>query len=260
MSEPSVTIERRDAVTVLRLNEPATMNALSPGIRAGLSEGAEKFFADPEQHCLVVIGAGKAFCAGGDIRAMTGERKPVETRARLQGGHRWVRLLMEGEKPVIMAVNGAAVGAGLSLALMGDIVMAAEDAYFMGGFVGVGVVPDLGLLYSLPRAIGLPRAKDLLFSNRRVTAAEALAMGLVSRVAPTAELEAQALALAAQIAAGPMISLGLTKSLLRRAFDTPLESFLESEALAQATNWTSADFTEGVAAFLGKRKPRFTGR
>ncbi len=258
MSE-AVAVERRGAVTVLRLSQPEKMNAMSREILTGLRAGVEAFFAAAETRVLVITGSGKAFCAGGDVRTMTGDRKPLATRQRLSEGHRWVRLLLEGEKPVVAAVNGAAVGAGLSLALMADLVIAAEDAYFAAGFPGVGVIPDLAAIYTLPRAVGFPRAKDLLLSNRRIAAREALEMGLVSRILPSASLDEQALALAEQIAAGPAVSLGLTKTLMRRAFETSLEGFLELEALAQATNFTTSDFAEGVEAFLAKREPRFSG-
>ena len=255
----AVAIEKHGAVTALRLAQPEKMNALSRDIAAGLSAGVDSFFADAAARALVITGTDKAFCAGGDVRTMTGEKKPLATRGRLHDAHRWVRQLLEGEKPVITAVNGAAVGAGLSLALMGDVVIAAEDAYFAAGFPGVGVVPDLSVIYTLPRAIGFPRAKDLLFSNRRVPAKEALEMGLVSRVVPTAALRDEALKLAGRIASGPSVSFGLTKTLMRRAFETSLDGFLELEALAQATNFTTGDFAEGVAAFLAKRKPEFKG-
>jgi 2-(1,2-epoxy-1,2-dihydrophenyl)acetyl-CoA isomerase len=250
--------EVEGGVHLFRLNQPRVRNAMTPEIKAGLAAGVDAFLADPEARCLVLTGSGGVFCAGGDLRSMT-DRRPLATRRRLQAGHRWVRALAASDKIVIAAVNGAAVGAGFSLALLADIVIASEDAYFLGGFPAVGVTPDYGLLYTLPRAIGMTRAKDLLLTNRRVAAPEALALGLVSRVFPAAELIPAALAMARGIAAGPAVALGFAKQLMDTAHEMSFDAFLDKEALAQATTFGTEDFAEGVAAFLAKRKPRFTG-
>jgi 2-(1,2-epoxy-1,2-dihydrophenyl)acetyl-CoA isomerase len=148
------------------------------------------------------------------------------------------------------------VGAGLSIALLGDIIVSADNAYFMGGFSKLGAAPDLGLAYTLTRSVGAQRAKDILLTSRKVLPDEALAMGMIGRVVPADQLEAQAMELAQQLAAGPSVSLGLTKRLVDSAFRSPAE-FLEIEAFAQATAFGSAEFDEGVKAFLGKRKPVF---
>jgi 2-(1,2-epoxy-1,2-dihydrophenyl)acetyl-CoA isomerase len=256
-SAAAVVSERDGPVAILRLNEPETLNALSPAIKAGLKATVLAALDDPAVRVIVLTGEGRAFCAGGDIRAMD-ERRPVVVRARLQALHRWLAALLTTEKPVVTAVNGVAAGAGLSLALTGDIVCAAHTARFKAGFPGIGAVPDLAVAYTLPRAVGLKRAADILLTNRDVTAEEALAMGLVSRLFAAEELMAGVLEIAHQLARGPL-SLGLTKRLLQGAFQQPLETFLEAEALAQATAFGSEDFAEGVAAFRGKRKPTFGG-
>ncbi len=254
----AVILERHGAVALLRLNEPKAMNALSASIKAALGRLLPDLLEDAAVRAIVLTGSGRAFCAGGDIRGMD-ERGAMATHRRMQANYRWLLPLLNAQKPVITAVNGAAAGAGFALALSGDFVLVAEDAKFRTGFFGIGAVPDLSLAYTLPRAVGMLRAKDILFSNRDIGAEEALRIGLASRVlAPEALLDA-AMAQAASLAAGPTISYGLAKNLLQRAYSLPLEGFLEAEAAAQATAFGSDDFAEGVAAFRAKRKADFTG-
>ncbi len=258
VADDAIVLSLHGAVAVLRLNEPKSMNALSGRIKAAFERLVPKLLDDDNVRVLLITGTGKAFCAGGDIRNM-GERRPVKVHARMQRTQHWAgRLLLSG-KPVVTAVNGAAAGAGLSLAMMGDIILASSEARFKGGFPALGAVPDLGLLYSLPRAIGMPRAKDMLLCNRELSAEEAAAMGLVSRLVGGDRLFDEALAVATGLASGPPVSLGLTKSLLRRTYESGLEAFLESEAVAQAIAFSTEDFGEGVDAFLAKRKATFTG-
>ncbi|WP_119418220.1 enoyl-CoA hydratase/isomerase family protein [Desertibaculum subflavum] len=260
MEQPSVIARRDGRVGLIQLNEPKSMNALSGGIKAGLDQHIPAMLRDAEVRCLVITGEGKAFCAGGDIRSMgQGQRAPLAVRERVARGHDWTRMLLEHEKPVVAMVNGAVAGAGLSLMLMADIVIASDAATFRAGFPALGAVPDLGLAYTLPRAVGFLRAKEMLLTNRQVLPPEAAAMGLVNRVVPAQELQAEAMKLAAQLADGPW-SLGLTKTLMKRAYDDTLESFLEGEAMAQAMAFASEDFAEGVEAFMGKRKAAFKGR
>ncbi|MCW5750448.1 MAG: enoyl-CoA hydratase/isomerase family protein [Alphaproteobacteria bacterium] len=255
----SVQLERKGRVAVIRLNEPETMNALSGGIKAVLETEVPRLLDDPAIGALVFTGSGKAFCAGGDIRSMR-EVTPIGTRARLQRNYTWAQRLLTAEKPVVMALNGVAAGAGFALAMLGDIVYASREARFKAGFPGIAAVPDVGLAYTLPRAVGQLRAREILLSNRMVGMEEALAIGLVNRVLGPAELLDAALETATALAEGPAIALGLTKTLVRRAFDDTLERFLEDEAKAQAIAFSSEDFREGVAAFMEKRKPVFTGR
>jgi 2-(1,2-epoxy-1,2-dihydrophenyl)acetyl-CoA isomerase len=251
----AVIVERREDVALLRLNQPQTMNALSPAIKQGLEMAVPQLMADSAVRCIVITGTDKAFCAGGDISNMA-DRSAPSVRARMHPSHGWVKLLLEGEKPVIAAVNGAAAGAGFSLAMMCDFVILADTAYFKAGFPGLGAAPDLGLALTLPRAIGMLRAKDILMTNRRVGAEEAVAMGMATRVVPVASLLEEAITLAQSLAAGPATSLGLTKHLLNQAY-APIAEFLSQEAMTQAIAFGSDEFGEGVAAFLGKRKPQF---
>ncbi len=255
-------IERRleDGLTVLRLARPRNMNALTAELKAALDTLTENFFADDEQRCLLITGVGDAFCAGGDLKTLVNGHTPIETRDRLAYSHRWTRRLLTGPKPVIMAVNGAAAGAGFSLAMMGDIILASESAYFLPGFVKVGVAPDLALALTLPRAVGLPRAMDILLNNRRLKATEAERIGMISRVLPAEELMPMALEIGRRLAQGPALAQGLTKDLLLAGYDQALDSFFARELGAQMLAFASNDCKEGVSAFFEGRKPTFTGR
>jgi 2-(1,2-epoxy-1,2-dihydrophenyl)acetyl-CoA isomerase len=260
MAEDSVVVTMEGQVAVLRLNEPRSMNALSAGVREALTRDVHRLLDDAQVRCLLVTGTDGAFCAGGDIRSMD-DRRPTDTRARMHRHYRgWASRLLRAEKPVVMAINGAAAGAGVSLALMGDIVIASRTAYFTTAFSKLGVVPDLGLLATLPRAVGMARARDMLLTSRKVPAEEALQMGLVARVTEPALLMPVALEAAQALANGPTVSLGLIKRLLQRAYDHSIDEFLEAEGFAQAVAMTTQDFEEGLAAFKAKRKPQFRGK
>lgn len=256
---PAIEVTRTGAVAVMKLNEPKSMNCFSARIKDGFDAIVPALVADPAVRAIIITGEGKAFCAGGDIRSMD-DRGTLSVRARLHRHRKWLLPLLNAEKPVVVAVNGAAAGAGLSLALTGDIIIASKEARFRPGFPGLGAVPDIALAYTLPRVVGMLRAKEILLINREMTADEALAMGLVSRVVPHAALMETAHAIADELARGPTTSLGMTKTLLQRAYDLPLEMFLDAEAGAQVAAFGSEDFAEGVAAFKGKRKPSFPGR
>jgi 2-(1,2-epoxy-1,2-dihydrophenyl)acetyl-CoA isomerase len=260
MAEESVVISRKGGVALIRLNEPKSMNALSTGIREGFYGALPGLLEDPEVRCIVITGTGDAFCAGGDIRNM-GVKPAPAIRSRMQNSHgRFISRLLKAEKPVITAVNGAAAGAGFSLALLGDVILASRSAYFLTAFSRLGACPDLGLLATLPRAIGMARAKDILLTSRKVTADEAWQMGLVSRVVEPAALLDTAMETAEALAAAPTVTIGLIKRLLLRAYDTSIDEFLDQEAFAQAIAQSTEDFIEGVEAFRGKRKPKFKGR
>ena len=256
-SKLAVVYEVQDRIGCITLNEPESMNALSGRLKEAMAKAIAQAMSDPQVRCLLITGTGRAFCAGGDLRTMQ-ERSSRAVRERMNRSYAWVRQLLCGSKPVIGAINGAAVGAGLSLALLCDVLIASSRATFTSGFSVIGAAPDLAQAYTLPRAVGMTLAKDMILTNRMLSAQEALASGLVSRVVEPEQLQEIARSLAAQIAQGPS-SLGLAKEMLNRAFDGGAEAFLEREALTQAAAFDSQDFDEGVKAFLEKRPPHFSG-
>ncbi len=251
----SVISERKGSVGILRLNEPKTLNALSPSLKAGLEAALPAFLDDPTIRAIVLTGEGRAFCAGGDLRAMNGLTAPL-AHTRMQNNYRWLKPLMRAKKPVITAVNGVAAGAGFSLALTGDIVVLAGDAKFKAGFPGVGLVPDLALGFILPRAVGIIRAKEILFTNREIHAPEALRIGLASVLAEPGEAMDTALHIAQELAQGPTLSYALGKDLYEHAFDKSLDAYLDAEGAAQTVAFGSHDCAEGVKAF-SRKESRF---
>jgi 2-(1,2-epoxy-1,2-dihydrophenyl)acetyl-CoA isomerase len=255
--DEAVVFERHDDVVVVRLNSPVTRNALDPRVKQRLEMEIPALLGDDAVRCLVITGTGDAFCAGGDINNM-GDRAAPRVRRRMQTTYSWAKRLLTAEKPIIAAVNGAAAGAGFSLALLCDIVLVSDRGFFRAAFPGLGAAPDLGLALTLSRTVGTSRAKDILLTNRRVEPAEAATIGIAKRVIPADELMGEALRLAGELAAGPATSLGLTKMLLNNAYG-PIEEFFMAEAFAQSVAFGSPEFAEGVEAFLKKRRPDFRG-
>jgi 2-(1,2-epoxy-1,2-dihydrophenyl)acetyl-CoA isomerase len=252
-----VEVTRDGAVQTITLNRPDSMNAFTRGMHAELRE-ALKQARDPEVRAVVITGAGRAFSAGQDLTEF-GEVGDIAGALRATY-HPNVLAVRGLEKPVIAAVNGACAGAGLSFACACDIRVAADSAVFVPGFVGIGLVPDAGGTYFVHRLLGASRAFEWMASNRRLTAAEAHAWGLVSEVVEAGALQAHAAALAATYAELPTRAIGMTKRLFDHADTATLEDQLEREAQLQAAATQGDDFREGVAAFLEKRPPRFTGR
>lgn len=253
-------LSRHGSVAVLTLNRPGARNALDLELRQALSEALPRLRDDPAVRALVLTGAGGHFCAGGDIRAMGGGQGGTEVfegRQRILAMQRWFDELVEMEKPVIAAVEGAAFGAGLSLALAADMVLAAPQASFCAVFARIGYVPDLGCMHLLPRAVGLARAKELVFSARVVDAPEALALGLVQRVVHAGTVLDAALALAARFEHAPAGALGIAKSVMNRAFESDRRSVYLQEALAQALCRESDFHQQAAARFLDKQAPLY---
>ncbi len=255
----AVKLERCGGVAILRLDDPSVMNALSPAIKQGMADNVPKVLADESVRAIVITGTGKAFCAGGDIRAMQDpkQRTAPAVRKRMLSVHTWGRALLDADKPVVAAVNGAAVGGGLALTLLADIVVASSNAYFMSGYSKLGALPDIGVLQTLPWAIGSLRAKEMIFLNRRYTAEEAVQIGLANRCVAPERLMEETLAIAEELASGPAAMLSMSKVLMKRAYEASVEDFFEREAIAQGVAFGSAEFAEGVEAFLAKRKPKF---
>lgn len=257
----AVKVERQGAVAVVRLDDPTCMNALSPAVKAGLDAAVPKLLSDGSVRVIVLTGTGNAFCAGGDIRAMQdpAARKAPAVRNRMRAVHTWARALLDADKPVVAAVNGAAVGGGLALALLADIVIASETAYFLSAYSKLGVLPDLGVLQTLPWAIGSLRAKEMIMLNRRYSATEAVQIGLANKCVPPERLMEEALAAAHEMANGPTAMLNMSKVMMKRAYEASVEEFFERESMAQTVAFGSSEFEEGVEAFLAKRKPNFNG-
>ena len=247
--------EARDgAVLTLTLDYPARRNALAIPLRERMAAVLEAAEGDPSVRAIVVTGAGGTFCSGGDISGMD-VSTALGGRERLRRAHRVIRLMAAGSKPVVAAVEGWCVGAGLSVACACDTIVAAEDARFTAGFGKVGLMPDLGLPYTLPARIGAGRAKQLFLFHKQIGAAEAERIGLVDEVVPPGEALPVALERAHFLAAQAPAPMALTKAMLAAGLDAALEV----ERHYQTTLFLSADHAEGRAAFLGKREPTFTG-
>jgi len=255
----------RDGVMVITLNRPEAKNALSAGIREGLQKSIARGMEDPEIGALIITGAGTAFCAGGDVKGM-GDKRPavasVEQRVKeMQARHRATTgSLMTGLKPTIAALPGAAVGAGLALALACDIRIAASSAFVSTGYAKVGLSGDYGIAWLLRRAAGDARARELLLTCERVPAARAEQFGIVNRVVPDAELQAQAFALAKSLANGPRIALRNIKANINDAATQEYFEALDGEAVRLAPLSATADHKEAVRAFVEKRAPVFSDR
>jgi len=250
-------VRRDGAVQTITLNRPDVLNAFNRALHAALRE-ALKEARDADVRAVVVTGAGRGFCAGQDLKEF-GEAGDVGASLRATY-HPNILAIRALEKPVIAAVNGACAGAGLSLACACDIRIAADNAAFVPGFVGIGLIPDAGGSYFVRRLLGASRAFEWMSSNRRLTAAEAHVWGLVSEVVEAGALSARVAELAATYAALPTKAIGMTKRLFDHAETATLEEQLEMEAQLQAAAAASEDFREGVAAFVEKREPRFSGR
>ena len=247
---------REGAVQTITLNRPDVMNAFNRALHAGLND-ALKQARDPDVRAVVITGAGRGFCAGQDLTEFSAVG---DVGAALRATyHPNVLAIRALEKPVIAAVNGACAGAGLSLACACDIRIASDAAVFVPGFVGIGLVPDSGGTYFIHRLLGAPRAFEWMSSNRRLTAVEAHAWGLVSEVVEADTFTARTVELAATYAAAPTRAIGMTKRLFDHADNATLEEQLEMEAQLQAAATQTDDFREGVAAFGEKRPPSFTG-
>ena len=258
----SVLVERIGGVATVRLNRPEKMNALNMALLHELTAAFRTLGSDDSVRAVVLTGNGAAFSAGGDFEAIQAlwQASPVESRRALLEGLEVLKALWSLERPTIALVNGAAVGGGLSLALACDFVLAAEGATLSFPFVRLGIVPDLGALYLVPRLVGVRRAKELLMSGRTFTAREAAEIGLITRAVPGDALEAEGTALARELADGATRALGATKTLLQHGLELDLPRFLELEAHAQSLLWSTADHREGIAAFRERRRPRFIGR
>ena len=246
-------------VATLTLDRPEALNALTVAVKVGLHDALERIAADPAVRAVVLTGAGRAFCAGQDLAEREEpDAAPLDVELR-ERYNPIIRSLRSMGQPVIAAVNGVAAGAGASIAFACDLRIAAPDARFVLAFGRIGLVPDSGATWFLPRLVGPALAAELAIVGDPIGAEQALQMGLVSQVVPADELMTQAKAVAERIAAGPPIAHALTKHALERSWSVDLEEALEEEARLQGLAGATADHAEGLAAFREKRPPRFTG-
>ncbi len=250
------------AVATLTLDRPAFGNTIDLPLARALLEAAIRCDQDEAIRCVVLTGSGKLFCGGGDIScfAAAGERMPHFLSELAGTLHMAVSRLMRMAKPLLVLVNGPAAGAGFSLALSGDVVLAARSAHFTAAYGGVGLSPDGGMSWLLPRLVGLRKAQEIILTNRRIGAEEAERIGVITRVVDDDALAAEGAAQAGRLAASATGAIGAARALLADSFGAALEQQLEREARSIAAASRSAECSEGVAAFLERRKPNFKAK
>jgi 2-(1,2-epoxy-1,2-dihydrophenyl)acetyl-CoA isomerase len=261
MEFETLLFEVRDGVAQITLNRPDAANSIDVRLARELMEVAIRCDEDAKVRAVLMTGTGKRFCAGGDLKAfasyvgeLPGALKETVIYLHAASSH-FARM----DAPLVVAVNGVAAGAGMSLAVAGDLVLAAESAKFVMAYTAAGLSPDASSSYFLPRLIGLRRTQELMLTNRLLSAAEALEWGLINRVVPDARLAVEARELAQALARGPTRAFGTVKTLLAESFSGTLETQLEREARGIVAMGRSADGREGVRAFVEKRKPIFSG-
>jgi 2-(1,2-epoxy-1,2-dihydrophenyl)acetyl-CoA isomerase len=264
MAYHDIILEKKEGIARLTLNRPEALNAFREPMRVEIGAAIREVRDDPESKVLIFTGAGRAFAAGGDVKAMaeravTGENVLARRHymRSVVGGVLWE--LYNLEKPTIAMVNGVAAGGGCNLALACDLIIASDQARFIQSFVRVGLPPDWAGMYFLPRLVGMAKAKELIFTARPVEAAEAERIGLVNMVVSHAELEAKTMALAQQLAQSATAAIGLAKTIMHRSAELNFHAFLEYEALATTIGTQTEDHKEGARAFVEKRAPQFKG-
>ena len=253
-----------DGIATLTLNRPERLNALGDTLRDDLHDAVTRAAEDSDVRVVILTGAGKGFCAGGDVKAMNENKERGASRPLMEkvapGRDRTVLALRDAPKPVIAAVNGAAAGAGMNLALACDIRLASASAKFAQAFVKRGLHPDWGGTYFLPRVVGAAKACELIFTGEIIDAQEALRLGIVSAVHTPEALMPAARALARKIADGPPVAIRLAKRAIYHSLECDLRQALEFETYAQNICFETEDAGEGISAFVQKRPPAFRGR
>jgi len=257
--ESVLLVEREGPVATLIMNRPKTKNALDPELLEALGAGLSEVAADDSVRAVILTGAGDAFCSGADLKGALGDLEAAaDLGPRIEKFHALIRAIVQAPKPFIAAVRGPAVGFGADLALACDLRVLAEDAYIQEKFVAIGLMPDGGGSFWLPRLVGLGRALEFLLLGTRIDAALALSLGLANRVADDERAEARALA--KTLAAGPPLALAAIKAAVRDSANSAIDAALEREKRGQTALLASQDFREGVAAWSTKRAPKFQGK
>ncbi|WP_374649139.1 enoyl-CoA hydratase/isomerase family protein [Rhizorhabdus sp.] len=254
-----VLLEREGSVAKVTLNRPEAANALDMPVARALLEVATECDSDDSIRCVTMTGAGRMFCAGGDVSAMAaaGDKVGAMVGDLASTLHLAMSRFARMNKPLVTLVNGPAAGAGYGMALSGDVVLCGRAAVFNAAYGMLGVSPDGGLTWLLPRLVGLRKAQEIILTNRKVTAEEAEALGMVTRVVDDEALAAEGAAVAAKLASGAIGAIARSRALLLNAYDNSWETHLELEARGIAGAIAGPEGREGVAAFLGKRKPDF---
>jgi 2-(1,2-epoxy-1,2-dihydrophenyl)acetyl-CoA isomerase len=258
MSE-SLLFERRGAVAVLTLNRPDVGNAIDIPLARALMEAAITCDEDDAIRCVLLTGSGRLFCVGGDVGAFAsaGDAIPSFLKEVTAYLHMAITRFARMGKPLVTAINGPAAGAGFSLAILGDLVLAARTAHFTLAYTALGLSPDGGSTWLLPRLVGLRRAQELVLTNKRASAEQAVEMGLITRVVDDAALGSESQALATELAAGATVAIGHARRLLLSSFDSSLETQMELESRSIAASSRTPHGREGIRAFIAKRKPDY---
>lgn len=260
MSFDTLLVDVTEAICIITLNRPESYNAFNEKMKLELLAALKHAATDPAVRCLVVTGAGeKAFCSGQDLKEHAGQKRSLKESLQ-QSYNPIIRQIRTIEKPVIAMINGVAAGAGCSLALACDMRIMAGTAKLIEVFIRIGLVPDTGSHWFLPRLAGMARAFEYAATGRDISAEEAERSGLVNRVVPPEELKPATMALARSLAAGPTRAIGMIKRTLNRSLTSDLDTLLEYEAAMQQAASETEDHREGVAAFLEKRPARFSGK
>ncbi|ANU07038.1 enoyl-CoA hydratase-related protein [Paraurantiacibacter namhicola] len=258
MSDP-VTYSLADNVATITLNRPDRLNALSPSLFEAWHAALDKAEAEGAR-AVVLTGEGRAFCAGADLQPDEASKLDPDLGVTIDKYYNpMIRRLAALDIPIVTAVNGPAVGAGMGFALAGDIVVAAQSAYFLLAFVNIGLVPDAGATWLIAKSVGRAKTMELALLGDRVPAGDALAMGLVNRVAPDDQVLPVATEIARKLAAGPSVAIGMIRKQVDAAMDSDLDTVLEAEKSNQSKAGRTKDFREAVTAFVQKREPQFKG-
>jgi 2-(1,2-epoxy-1,2-dihydrophenyl)acetyl-CoA isomerase len=256
---PHLETERDGPVLIIRLANERSRNTLSREMRFSLRDVIRGVQDDRTVRSVYLTGKGPSFCAGGDLNMLTKASEPWPVHRRFRHASTLFPMLMALDRPVVCGVRGHAVGGGLGLTLMSDLVVAGESARFMAGFFRLGVVPDCLTLFTLPRLIGLAKARTFLMTDASWTASEAVELGVAVKAVSDQEVDAEGLALARRLADAPSDIIGLSKQILLRAFESSLDDMMLYEDLGQALAMSSAEFQEGLLALREKRRPDFVG-
>lgn len=262
MSFSTLLYQLEDGVAVITLNRPQMFNAINVELMRELTEAFRQANQDPEVRAVVLTGTGKAFCSGQDLveaRQMFTQEPKLEVEVR-ERYNPLIKQMYAMDKPTIAAVNGVAAGAGCSLALACDMRIVTPQTKFTQAFVRIGLVPDSGATFFLPRLVGVGRALELLTTGRDVTAKEAVEIGMANKLVPASELENETLQLAKQLANGPTKAIAMTRKMTYQSMESSLDEMLEHEAVCQGEAGRSKDIVEGIRAFAEKRLPNFQGK